>query len=39
MDLAASLRERFKGLFPDLIGIELTEATPERVSRTLTVRE
>ena len=39
MDLTASLRERFKGLFPDLIGIELTEATPERVSATLTVRE
>jgi uncharacterized protein (TIGR00369 family) len=39
MDLTASLRERFKGLFPDLIGIELTEATPERVGATLTVRE
>jgi uncharacterized protein (TIGR00369 family) len=39
MDLTASLRERFKGLFPDLIGIELTEVTAERVGATLTVRD
>jgi uncharacterized protein (TIGR00369 family) len=39
MDLTASLRERFKGLFPDLIGIELTEVAPERVSAVLTVRD
>src|SRR5207253_67229 len=39
MDLTASVRERLKGLFPDLIGIELIEAAPERVSAALIVRD
>src|SRR5206468_1177607 len=39
MDLTASVRERLKGLFPDLIGIELMEAAPERVSAILIVRD
>jgi 1,4-dihydroxy-2-naphthoyl-CoA hydrolase len=39
MDLTASLQERLKGLLPDLLGVELTVVTPERVLATLTVRE
>jgi uncharacterized protein (TIGR00369 family) len=39
MDLTASVRERLKGLFPDLIGIELIEAAPERVSAALIARD
>jgi 1,4-dihydroxy-2-naphthoyl-CoA hydrolase len=38
MNVAASLQERFKGLLPDLLGIELTEVAPERVAATLAVR-
>ena len=36
---AATIQERMKGLLPDLLGIELTEAAPERVLATLTVRQ
>jgi 1,4-dihydroxy-2-naphthoyl-CoA hydrolase len=39
MDLTASLHEVFKGLFPDLIGIELIEAAPERIRAALIVRD
>jgi 1,4-dihydroxy-2-naphthoyl-CoA hydrolase len=39
MDLTASLQERLEGLLPDLLGVELTVVTPERVLATLTVRE
>ena len=39
MDLTASVRERLKGLFPDLIGIELIEAAPERIGAALIVRD
>ena len=36
---AADIQARMKGLLPDLLGIELTEAAPERVVATLTVRQ
>ena len=36
---AAMIQERMKGLLPDLLGIELTEAAPERVVATLAVRQ
>lgn len=36
---AATIQERMKGLLPDLLGIELTEAAPERVLATLVVRQ
>ena len=36
---AATIQERMKGLLPDLLGIELAEATPERVLATLAVRQ
>jgi len=36
---AAALQERMKGLLPDLLGIELAEATKERVLATLAVRQ
>ena len=39
MDLAASIQDRLKGLFPDLLGIELTEVAPERVAARLMVRD
>jgi 1,4-dihydroxy-2-naphthoyl-CoA hydrolase len=39
MDLAASIQDRLNGLFSDLLGIELTEVTPERVAARLTVRD
>ena len=35
---AATIQERMKGLLPGLLGIELTEATAERVLATLAVR-
>lgn len=38
MSLAAQIRERFKGLLPELLGMELTEVTQERVRATLKVR-
>jgi uncharacterized protein (TIGR00369 family) len=39
MSLATSMRERFKGLLPDLIGIEFTDVAPEKVIARLTVRK
>ena len=36
---AAAIQERMKGLLPDLLGIELSEAAPERVVATLAVRQ
>jgi 1,4-dihydroxy-2-naphthoyl-CoA hydrolase len=39
MDLAVSIQDRLKGLFSDLIGIELSEVAPERVAARLTVRD
>ncbi len=39
METAATLQERWKGLLPDLLGIELTEVTSERVAAVLTVRD
>ena len=36
---AADIQARMKGLLPDLLGIELTEAAPERVVATLAVRQ
>jgi uncharacterized protein (TIGR00369 family) len=36
---AADIQARMKGLLPDLLGIELTEATQERVVATLAVRQ
>ena len=36
---AASMQARFKGLLPDLIGVELTEATPDKVVAAMTVRK
>ena len=38
MSLAAEIQERLKGIFPDLLGVRLTEVTPERVLAELTVR-
>lgn len=38
-DALAALQERWKGLFPELLGVRLLEATPERVTAELTVRE
>lgn len=39
MDQSAAFRERFKGLFPDILGVNVTIATPERVIGELTVRD
>ena len=39
MDVAASIQERFKGLLPDLMGIEFTDVTPDKVVARLTVRK
>jgi 1,4-dihydroxy-2-naphthoyl-CoA hydrolase len=39
MDLTASIQQRLKGIFPDLLGIEMTAVDPERVTAMLTVRE
>jgi uncharacterized protein (TIGR00369 family) len=39
MDFAASMRERFKGLLPDLLGIEFTDVTPDKVVAHLAVRK
>ena len=38
MSLAESIQQRLKGIFPELLGIRLTEVTPERVLAELTVR-
>jgi len=39
MNLAASIQERVKGLLPDLMGIEFTDVTPDKVIAQLTVRK
>ena len=39
MSLAASMQERFKGLLPDLMGIEFTDVTPDKVVAKLAVRK
>ncbi|MCC5858648.1 MAG: PaaI family thioesterase [Ectothiorhodospiraceae bacterium] len=39
MTIVASIQQRLDPLFPGLMGMKLTEATPERVIATLTVRE
>jgi 1,4-dihydroxy-2-naphthoyl-CoA hydrolase len=39
MDLAASIQQRLKGIFPDLLGIELSHVEKERVTAFLIVRE
>ncbi|HEY8489891.1 MAG TPA: PaaI family thioesterase [Dehalococcoidia bacterium] len=36
---AATLQERVKGLFPDLLGLRFLEATPDRVTAEITVRD
>jgi len=38
MDLTASIQEQWKGLLPDLLGIQFVEVTPERVVASLEVR-
>ena len=39
MSLAVATQERFKGLLPDLLGIELGEVTPDKVIAHMTVRK
>lgn len=39
MDTISVMQERTKGLFPELLGVRFSEATPERVTASLTVRE
>ena len=39
MSAAVDIQQRFKGLLPDLLGIEIVEATPERVVAKLAVRQ
>jgi len=39
MSGAASIQQRWKGLLPDLMGIEFTEASPEKVIAQITVRK
>ena len=39
MNPAAEIQQRFKGLLPDLLGIEMVEAAPERVVAKLAVRQ
>ena len=38
MDLTQAVRAKFRGLLPDLIGMELVSVTPDRVTATLEVR-
>ena len=38
-DLAASMQQRFKDLFPDRMGVEITQATPDKVVAGLVVRK
>lgn len=35
---AAAIQQRLQGLFPDLMGLELTDVTPDKVVATMTVR-
>ena len=39
MNLAGSMQERVKGLLPDLLGIEFTDATPDKVVAQMVVRK
>jgi uncharacterized protein (TIGR00369 family) len=39
MNLAADIQERVKGLLPELLGIEFTDVTPEKVVARLVVRK
>jgi uncharacterized protein (TIGR00369 family) len=39
MGLAASMQEKFKGLLPDLLGMEFTDVTPDKVIARLAVRK
>jgi uncharacterized protein (TIGR00369 family) len=39
MNVAISIQERFKGLLPDLMGIEFTDVTPDKVVAHLAVRK
>jgi len=39
MDLTASIQEMVKGLLPDLLGIQFTDVSPEKVSAQLSVRK
>ena len=39
MSLAASMQEKVKGLLPDLMGLEFTDVTPEKVIAAMTVRK
>ncbi len=39
MNLAASIQDRVKGLLPDLMGIEFTDVTPDKVIAQLAVRK
>jgi 1,4-dihydroxy-2-naphthoyl-CoA hydrolase len=39
MNLAAATQERVKGLLPDLMGIEFTDVTPDKVIARLAVRK
>lgn len=38
MNLAPSMQERLKGLLPDLLGIQFTDVTPDKVVAQLAVR-
>ena len=38
MNLTDDMRQRFKGLLPDLLGMELTEVTRDKVLAAMTVR-
>ena len=39
MNPAASMQERFKGLLPDLLGMEFSEVAPDKVVAYMTVRK
>ena len=39
MSLTATMQEKVKGLLPDLLGIEFTDVTPDKVIARLTVRK
>ena len=39
MNLASSIQEQVKGLLPDLLGIEFTDVTPDKVVARLAVRK
>ena len=39
MNLSAAIQEKLKGLLPDLLGIEFTDVTPDKVVARLAVRK